>query len=389
MDCADESDEKDCHFMDEFNGVKEVNPRDSDGDALPIKIRVEINAFPSIDTAKLKFIADFTLGLHWSDHRVTYKNLNEDKMMNGLSLQFTGHNLWTPKLTFANALGNFQTVTDEHAELFVEKIGPADPNSHKFANEAYSYSGKNGRIILKRKYYTDFSCIFELRYYPFDTQICRMKFEIKSKRIDQLKLTEGRVDYIGPKDLVEYEILSTKLDVGITAANRSEATVKILFRRRMEYHVANTFCQTFIMFGVGLLSLFFDVRNFTDRMMVTLTTSLVLATIAASIQADLPKTSYYKLIDWWLLFCSSALVIMMGFHTYLAKICSEIDGNVNKIFSKPTTATTTAKRIRSSVFRPVKINNMAKVFFFLLILAFKSVFWTVALKEYFKTAEEY
>lgn len=82
---------------------------------------------------------------------------------------------------------------------------------------------------------------------------------------------------------MEYEIQLEEL--GITSVNRiSRAVAKIVFRRRMEFHVTNTFLQTFILIGVGYMSLYFDVDNFTDRIMVTLTTMLVVATITSTIQ---------------------------------------------------------------------------------------------------------
>ena len=37
----------------------------------------------------------------------------------------------------------------------------------------------------------------------------------------------------------------------------------------------------------------------------------------------LPKTSYYKLIDWWFLVSFNILVITLGFHTYLSYIVSK------------------------------------------------------------------
>ena len=35
---------------------------------------------------------------------------------------------------------------------------------------------------------------------------------------------------------------------------------------------------------------------------------------------SLPKTSYYKLIDWWLLVAMNLLVATMVFHTYVAYV---------------------------------------------------------------------
>ena len=89
--------------------------------------------------------------------------------------------------------------------------------------------------------------------------------------------------FIGDRSLVEYEIQLEKLEIE-SFNNVSRGTVKIVFRRRMEFHVTNTFLQNFVLIGVGFMSLFFDVDNFSDRIMVTLTTMLVVATITSSIQ---------------------------------------------------------------------------------------------------------
>lgn len=95
--------------------------------------------------------------------------------------------------------------------------------------------------------------------------------------IEFIKGYENRV-------LVEYEILHEQLNI-MTVNGVSVGQVNIVFQRRMEYHVGNTFLQTFILVCVGYMSFFFDVANFADRIMVTLTTMLVVATIATSIQA--------------------------------------------------------------------------------------------------------
>ena len=77
-------------------------------------------------------------------------------------------------------------------------------------------------------------------------------------------------------------ILSTKYVFEFNG-DYSNAGVAIKFKRRVEYHILNTFLQTVILILVGFLSFFFDVDNFSDRIMVTLTTMLVLATLSASI----------------------------------------------------------------------------------------------------------
>ena len=88
----------------------------------------------------------------------------------------------------------------------------------------------------------------------------------------------------GGRELVEYEIQLEALHTE-TVNHISRAIVKIVFRRNMMFHVTNTFLQTGLLVAVGGLTLFFAIDNFTDRIMVTLTTLLVIATVTASIQA--------------------------------------------------------------------------------------------------------
>ncbi len=64
----------------------------------------------------------------------------------------------------------------------------------------------------------------------------------------------------------------------------SVAELKLVIRRRIEYHLYNTVSQTLILIFVGYLSYYFDLDDFTDRIMVTLTTMLVIATTTAAIQ---------------------------------------------------------------------------------------------------------
>ena len=60
--------------------------------------------------------------------------------------------------------------------------------------------------------------------------------------------------------------------------------------------------------------------NFTDRVMVSLTLMLVIATITAAIQLTLPATPYFKLIDVWLFFSMNLMVLSLVFHTYLEHV---------------------------------------------------------------------
>lgn len=88
----------------------------------------------------------------------------------------------------------------------------------------------------------------------------------------------------------------------VATGNFSTASVEVVFQRRVVYHLLNIFFQSLMLVLTGYMSLFFSVNNFSDRVMVALTVLLVMASLQSSIQDSLPKTAYFKLIDWWILF---------------------------------------------------------------------------------------
>ena len=54
-------------------------------------------------------------------------------------------------------------------------------------------------------YQADFTCDFDLVQYPFDKQICLMKFKIRSASVNLIKWNEAysKVQYAGEKLLLE------------------------------------------------------------------------------------------------------------------------------------------------------------------------------------------
>ena len=59
------------------------------------------------------------------------------------------------------------------------------------------FSGKDNAIFFSREYYQDYGCSFDLRFYPFDTQMCEMIFEIQGK-------TDNYVRFIKDGEGIEF-----------------------------------------------------------------------------------------------------------------------------------------------------------------------------------------
>ncbi len=160
-----------------------------------------------------------------------------------------------------------------------------------FCIVAFIYNGDTNSITVNREYFFDFSCNFDLMYYPFDTQVCVMDLEAPWGSGFKLMLPPEEVEpnrgiTISPQiSLLEYEILGQRINIHDTEKDHAaKAVVKLVIRRRMEYHLTSTFMQTLILIGVGFMSLFFKEENFTDRIMVSITNLVVVATITSSVQ---------------------------------------------------------------------------------------------------------
>ena len=67
-------------------------------------------------------------------------------------------------------------------------------------------------------------------------------FQGKTENYVRLRKDGAGVEFLGTRNLVEYDIQLERLFVR-SVANISQAVVQIVFRRRMEYHVQSTFFQ--------------------------------------------------------------------------------------------------------------------------------------------------
>ncbi|XP_023348145.1 uncharacterized protein LOC111716869 [Eurytemora carolleeae] len=113
IDCTDESDESQCNYLqvpDIYSG--HLGPRSKGNQPVPVYINISILAYPDIDTMGLKFTSDYYINLRWYDGRLSFKDLNDNSILNNVQLEAL-ITMWSPQLAFLNALGPFQTVVDD------------------------------------------------------------------------------------------------------------------------------------------------------------------------------------------------------------------------------------------------------------------------------------
>ena len=160
---------------------------------------------------------------------------------------------------------------------------------------------------------------------PF--QICSIMLESDGIANDSLLLqarASAAVMYMDKRALIEYTVVKEEMFIcTVSNVNISYAQVDIMFERKFEYHLSNTFLQTLLLLVISFMTFFFEVDNFTDKIMVVLTTMLVIATLQSSAQESLPKTAYFKLIDFWFLFSLNIFILTFMYHVFVGYLLSK------------------------------------------------------------------
>nr|XP_045582886.1 uncharacterized protein LOC123745852 isoform X3 [Procambarus clarkii] len=335
-DCLDHSDEVACEIIGKPEDYKEDIPplpgSDKVGTSLPITVNVTIESI-TIHTTQMTMQMSYKIQMIWFDNRLVYRNLKTNETFN--KVNYTSMlSLWLPTLRFVGTEGHRHTTVDQEASLHVQRLRPPNRRDNTVPREVDLFSGEENSLILSRKYTTAFTCDFDLVLYPFDVQYCDMRFRMLSGSKDYLIFEEAAssATYHGSTLLLEYEIKQPKLFYD-NSKEFSEMLVEITLHRRAGYAILNIYTPSLILLMISYVTLFFRPHVLEARIMTTLTALLVLATLFAQASETLPKTSYGKMVDVWLLFCIVMSFIIIIFHTM-------IDQSLNKAEVFPPAAPT-------------------------------------------------
>lgn len=163
------------------------------------------------------------------------------------------------------------------------------------------YPGNNNSLKLVESLSLKFSCSMNLIAYPFDTQNCVFIMRLNDVPNDFVKLVhidKESVEYLGPRDLREYTIKYVELYAS-NRGNYSGKAIRISLENLSGFYVCTTYIPTFFMVAICYSTFYYNLDDFNDRIMISLTALLVLATLFTQITETTPKTAYLKLLDIW------------------------------------------------------------------------------------------
>ena len=138
-----------------------------------------------------------------------------------------------------------------------------------------------------------------------------------------------------------------------TLGNHSSLVAIFKMRRRIGYFLIDTYVPSTIIVIISWISFWINPDTAPARVALGITTVLTMTTLISSARASLPKVSYVKAIDWYLLLC---LIFVFGSileYTFVAYIINIRNKNKRKSLSYRESTTSSNCKVRTIYFFPI------------------------------------
>ena len=314
IDCADASDETHCHHIRIPRSYKQIDPPSTS-----IYVNVSIESIHDINTIEMVLEMTQVIAFTWHDDRLTFTNLRNgisNMVSDGLERQ-----VWTPFDRVVHEQALIGKLFTNDMELYIEGNKPPIEMDSFDAFEDRLYDSRNNSMTAMQRSRGSYDCNFELEKFPFDTQICQFQSYLIPKKDTVLHFTtdDNSIKYIGKNRGLDFEVQGVQASSNMEG-NHSFFIFTIKMRRDYRHDVISLFIPSWLIWILAYFTFYIDLKNFNNRFMGSVTSLLVLASLLNSMQSKLPKTSYFKFVDFWFLWYIINSIIMIGAHVLIVNV---------------------------------------------------------------------
>ncbi|XP_033631468.1 gamma-aminobutyric acid receptor subunit beta-3-like [Asterias rubens] len=223
---------------------------------------------------------------HWKDERLKY-----DSRLGNLSLDGRlADVIWVPDTYLANDKSSFVhdvTVKNRLLQLSCD-----------------------GSVIYGMRITTVASCMMDLRHYPMDQQNCTLEIESYGYTLTDLSYSwqYGGKSVLGMDDIeiAQFTITEWKLVSRIQTFSTGaypRLSLSFLLKRNIGYFVLQTYLPSILLTILSWVSFWINHEATSARVALGITTVLTMTTISTSVRQSLPRISYIKSIDIYVVTC--------------------------------------------------------------------------------------
>ena len=167
--------------------------------------------------------------------------------------------IWTPSALFENTKKSERIVNDEYATASVDRKGGFIVIGSEVLDNTHVFKGEENPITLSRIYQYEFICIYQIQWYPFDTQHCQIKVALAGNAGLLMQLKPGILNYLGPEDLTQYFIKKSTISISSDIGSPL-VFVEVTLGRRLLSTILTVYLPTILLNVIGFATNFFKVR---------------------------------------------------------------------------------------------------------------------------------
>ena len=177
------------------------------GEFLNVDVVLNIKDFLMVDEVGQTLKVVLAVNRMWFDSQLTFLHIKSDPKLNVL-WERSYDKIWYPKIIFEN----IDPSEDYNERRLVYKIlrnmsvTPTIRNPGTF-DSANVFKGSDHRIVRSKEYTYYWKCVYDLKWYPFDTQTCSMLFSMPQHQRNFVRLKPQKIKYqSNGAELTEYSV---------------------------------------------------------------------------------------------------------------------------------------------------------------------------------------
>ncbi|CAJ0568426.1 unnamed protein product, partial [Mesorhabditis spiculigera] len=271
-------------------------------DAVIVNIELHVQDMSSLNELTSDFEIEILFTQLWHDPALAFAHLPACKRnvtMENKHLK----NVWTPNTCIINSKNTMIHRSPAENVMFI----------------LY----ENGTVWVNHRLSLKAPCALDLRRFPFDVQKCELIFESYSHNSEEVELhwmeeplTLMKEILLPDFDLVNY---NTKRDTLLYPNGYwDQLMVTFTFKRRYGFYIIQAYVPTYLTIIVSWVSFCMEPKALPARTTVGISSLLALTFQFGNILKNLPRVSYVKAMDVWMLGCIS---FVFGTMVELAIVC--------------------------------------------------------------------
>ncbi|KAJ8919439.1 hypothetical protein NQ315_016537, partial [Exocentrus adspersus] len=254
------------------------------GDPLYVGMDLTIASFDAISEVNMDYTITLYLNQYWKDERLAFSS---DEEILTLSGDFA-EKIWVPDTFFANDKSSFLHDVTER-------------------NKLVRLNG-DGSITYGMRFTTTLACMMDLHYYPLDSQNCTVEIESYGYTVTDVLMYWKATPVRGVEEaelpqftIMGYETNDRKERLATGIYQRLSLSFKLL--RNIGYFVFQTYLPSILIVMLSWVSFWINHEATSARVALGITTVLTMTTISTGVRSSLPRISYVKAIDIYLVMC--------------------------------------------------------------------------------------